>query len=55
MNRVVPDPEQPGAWYVRINGTDQSWIDPDDPTPLEFHYMQRIADVVDAHPPAGDR
>jgi len=55
VNRVVPDPEQPGAWYVRINGTDQSWIDPDDPTRLEFDYMQRIADVVDAHAPAGER
>ncbi|WP_432560160.1 spermidine synthase [Granulicoccus sp. GXG6511] len=55
MNRVVPDPEQPGAWYVRINGTDHSWIDPEDPTRLEFDYMQRIADVVDAHAPAGER
>lgn len=55
MNRLVPDPEQPGAWYVRIDGTDQSWIDPDDPTRLEFDYMQRIADVIDAHAPVGER
>ncbi|MDO5683041.1 MAG: fused MFS/spermidine synthase [Propionibacteriaceae bacterium] len=55
MTRLVPDPEQPGAWYVRINGTDHSWIDPEDPTRLEFDYMQRIADVVDAHADEGQR
>ncbi|MDO5499893.1 MAG: fused MFS/spermidine synthase [Propionibacteriaceae bacterium] len=53
--RVVPDPEQPGAWYVRINGTDHSWIDPNDPLRLEFDYMQRIADVIDTHAPPGER
>lgn len=55
MTRLVPDPEQPGAWYVRIDGTDHSWIDPADPTRLEFDYMQRIADVLDSFRPAGER
>ena len=53
--RVVPDPEQPGAWYVRMGDTDHSWIDPADPTRLEFDYVQRIADVIDAHAPPGQR
>lgn len=46
--RLVPDPDHPGAWFVRVDGTDQSWVDPDDPTRLEFDYLQRIADVIDA-------
>lgn len=55
MSRLVPDPEQPGAWYVRIDGTDQSWVDPEDPTRLEFDYMQRIADVIDVQAASGQR
>ncbi|WP_026927265.1 spermidine synthase [Granulicoccus phenolivorans] len=55
MSRLVPDPEVPGAYYVRINRTDHSWIDPDEPTRLEFDYMQRIADALDVHRPEGER
>nr|WP_239579294.1 fused MFS/spermidine synthase [Microlunatus panaciterrae] len=36
-------------------GTDQSYVDLDDPTRLEFDYVQRIADALDAHAPAGQR
>lgn len=53
--RLVPDPDHPGAWFVRVDGTDQSWVDPDNPTRLEFDYLQRIADVVDAAAPVGER
>ena len=53
--RLVPDPDTPGAWIVRVGGADQSWIDPDDPTHLEFDYMGRIADHLDVHRPAGER
>lgn len=53
--RVVPDPHHPGAWVVRIGGADQSWVDPDDPTRLEFDYVQRLATQIDAHAPAGER
>jgi len=45
---LVPDPYNPGAWLVCKDGADQSWIDPHDPTRLEFDYMQRIAWLVDA-------
>lgn len=52
---LVRDLDVPGAWSVVVGGTEQSWLDPDDPTRLEFDYMQRIADAVDVHAPAGQR
>ncbi|MDR1214487.1 MAG: fused MFS/spermidine synthase [Propionibacteriaceae bacterium] len=45
--RLVPDRERPGCWYVRVGDTDQSYIDPSDPTWLEFDYVQRVADLID--------
>ncbi len=53
--RLVPDRERPGSWFVRIGGTDQSYVDPSDPTYLEFDYVQRIADLVDTSFPSGER
>lgn len=50
---IVPDRDRPSAFTLQIDGTDQSYVDLDDPTRLEFDYMQRIADVIDAHGPAG--
>lgn len=55
VTRLVEDPDHPGAWFVRMDGIDHSWVDPAHPTRLEFDYMQRIADVLDAHAPAGQR
>lgn len=52
---LIPDPDRPGAYTIRIGGADQSWVDPDDPTRLEFDYVQRIADALDAHAPEGER
>lgn len=52
---LLPDPAQPGAWIVRMGTTDQSHVDPGDPTRLEFDYMQRIAVHLDHHAPAGER
>lgn len=52
---LVPDPQQRGAWLVRVSGVDQSYIDPDDPTHLEFDYLERIAAHLDAHAPTGQR
>jgi len=46
--RLVPDRERPGSWYVRISGTDQSYIDPYDPMYLEFDYVQRIAATINS-------
>lgn len=53
--RVLPDPDRPGSWVVRIGSTDQSHIDPDRPTLLEFDYMQRMAEAIDAYGEPGQR
>ena len=52
---MLPDPAQPGAWIVRMGTTDQSHVDPENPTHLEFDYMQRIAVHLDHHAPVGER
>ncbi|AXT86809.1 spermidine synthase [Aeromicrobium sp. A1-2] len=48
MIEIVQDRDRPSGYTLRIDGTDQSHVDVDDPTRLEFDYMQRIADVIDA-------
>ena len=40
---------------VRIGGTDQSYVNLEDPTHLEYDYVQRLADVIDAHGTPGER
>ena len=50
--RLVAD--APG-WVLVMDGVAQSWLDPDDPTHLEFGYMLRMADYLDAARPRGER
>ena len=45
---LVPDPARRSAFLLRVGRTDQSYVDLDDPLRLEFDYVQRIADVVEA-------
>lgn len=52
---LLRDADVPGAWSIVVGSTEQSWIDPDDPTRLEFDYVQRIADALDLHAPTGER
>jgi spermidine synthase len=52
---LAEDPARPGAYLVRIGGTDQSYVDLADPLRLEFDYVQRIADVIDEIAPDGER
>jgi len=52
---LVADPLVRGAWFVRIGGIDQSWVDPGDPTRLEFDYMARLGAHIDAHGTPGER
>ena len=40
---------------VRIDGTDQSYVDPYDPLYLEFDYVQRVAAILDTTWPADQR
>jgi len=41
--------DRPGAHLLRIDGDDQSYVDLDDPTRLEFDYVRRMGDVLDVH------
>ncbi len=52
---LVPDPARPQAFTLRVGRTDQSYVDLDDPTRLEFDYVQRIVDVVESVAPAEGR
>ena len=44
---LVADHAYPAAGLIRVGGTDQSYVDLDDPRRLEFDYVQRIADLLD--------
>jgi spermidine synthase len=46
--RLVRDRERPHGWIVRVDGTDQSYVDSDDPTYLGFDYVERIVDVINS-------
>lgn len=45
---LVPDRERGSGFLLQVNGTDQSYVDLDDPTVLEFDYIQRMADAIDS-------
>lgn len=44
---LIADRAYPSAATIRVGGTDQSYVDLDDPRRLEFDYVQRIADLID--------
>lgn len=46
MSQIVPA-DEPGCFVVVNGDTEQSFIDLNDPTRLEFEYIQRIAEVLD--------
>lgn len=46
--RVEADPFHPGAFRVMAGDTAQSWVDPRDPFRLEFEYVQRVCEALDA-------
>ena len=48
---VVPDRDDPRSVTLLVNGVPSSHLDLDDPTWLEFEYMQQMAAVVDHLPP----
>lgn len=45
--RLFPDRDHPGAFWVRFGLTSQSWVDPARPDFLAFEYVQHIAMVLD--------
>ena len=46
--RVESDPFHPGAFRVLAGDTAQSWVDVTDPLRIEFEYVQRICEALDA-------
>lgn len=50
---VIQPAGRPGAWLVTLDGTPQSLVDLADPTRLDFDYVRRMGDVIDAREPAG--
>ncbi len=51
--RVVADEERPDGRVLVMDGLRHSYVDLEDPTHLEFEYVQAIASVVDTAWPAG--
>ncbi|GAB2452730.1 fused MFS/spermidine synthase [Nocardioides hungaricus] len=49
---IVPG-ERPGTFVLRLDGMSQSHVDLRHPAHLEFEYVRRIADVLDACAPGG--
>ena len=47
---LLADADRPGGWLLLIDRIRQSYVDLDDPTYLDFEYMQAFADVLDALP-----
>ncbi|WP_156464624.1 fused MFS/spermidine synthase [Aeromicrobium sp. Root495] len=43
------DRSRPSAFTLVVSGTEQSYVDLDDPGRIEFDYVQRMADVLDLH------
>jgi hypothetical protein len=52
---LLRDDDHANAWLLLVDGVPQSYVDLDDPTHLDFPYVQLIAAVVDAAFPAGQR
>lgn len=48
---LLADADRPGGWLLLIDRIRQSYVDLDDPTYLDFEYMQSFAAVLDALPP----
>jgi predicted O-methyltransferase YrrM len=53
LAELVPDLDRPGSWLLYLGDAPQSQVDLDDPTYLEFEYVQRIAHLLDVIAPAG--
>lgn len=52
---LIPDAAYPDSYTLRMGRTDQSYVDQNDPTRLEFDYVQRLAEGLDLVAPAGER
>ncbi|MGH8860365.1 MAG: spermidine synthase, partial [Jatrophihabitantaceae bacterium] len=48
---LLADADRPGGWLLLTDRIRQSYVDLDDPTYLDFEYVQAFADVIDLLPP----
>ena len=48
---LLADVDRPGGWLLTVDRIRQSYVDLDDPTYLDFEYVQAFADVLDVLPP----
>jgi spermidine synthase len=48
---VLADADRPGGFLLTVDRVRQSYVDLDDPTYLDFEYIQTMADVLDAMSP----
>jgi hypothetical protein len=48
---LLADADRPGGWLLTVDRIRQSYVDLDDPTYLDFEYVQAFADVLDVLPP----
>jgi hypothetical protein len=47
---LLADLDRDNGWLLTVEGVAQSYVDLDDPWHLEFDYVRRIGDIVDALP-----
>ncbi len=52
--KLIPDIDVEGGWLLTLDGTPQSYVDLQDPTHLEFEYVQRIAHLLDVVADSGE-
>jgi spermidine synthase len=50
LAELVDDPDRPGGRTLLVDGTQQSYVDINDPRYLRFEYVRRLAHVVDLAP-----
>jgi spermidine synthase len=44
---LLQDAERPGGWWLVVGGSEQSFVDLDDPSHLEFEYVQMMGYVIE--------
>ncbi|HEX3907531.1 MAG TPA: fused MFS/spermidine synthase [Mycobacteriales bacterium] len=44
---LIRDLDRPAGWWLLVDGSEQSYVDVDDPSHLEFEYLQMAAHVID--------
>lgn len=48
---LLADDDQPGGWLLLLDRVRQSYVSLDDPTYLEFPYVQVLAEIIEGLPP----